>query len=378
MAGGIPRTWALVPRLLGAPGMSRSLLALLLLLPSLAVAQPSPSPSPSPPAPVTRVRAVKNGWIAIESTEALHVGDRFEVRSQERVMVADPMTDEERAEIVSEPRGVFAVERLDGSVGLGRLPRGLIARVGDLVVRTSAPVRETLAAPAMWRSMTRVQAIARPLLAIDHLGGGALSTLSVSRYFQPPLRAGIELAPVGLLIERTRPEQGYGTQGGTGVVGELRAFLAYSTDFFEVGLGMGPEFAAQNTTRLSLAPMVRLGSLDGLRLVVTNAYSYEDRDNDPRFRFGSLTVEIGIPLNHQLTLDLQGGGSSRWGFGALALDTYLRGTGGPGTLILHTGVGAASIRDDGVVCDYSTGTTCRGNEVRGWGPTIAIGFDARY
>ncbi len=372
--------------------MSRSLVAILILLPSLAAAQPAPPappepppppvapPAPPPSAPAGRVKAVKNGWIAIESPVALHVGDRFEVRSQERVTVTDPMSDQERAEIVSELRGVFAIERLDGSVGLGRLPRGLIAAEGDVVVGTSAPVRETLSAPAMWRSMTRVQAIARPLLAIDHLGGGALSTLSVSHYFQSPLRAGIELSPVGFLIERTRPEQGYGNQGGAGAVGELRAFLAYSKDYFEVGLGVGPEFAAQDTTRLSLAPMVRLGSLDGLRLVVTNAYSYEDRDNDPRFRFGSLTVDIGIPLNHLLTLDLQGGGSSRWGFGTLALDTYLRGTGGPGTLILHTGVGAASIKDDGVVCDYTTGASdrCRGNDVRGWGPTVAIGFDARY
>lgn len=342
--------------------------------------QPPATTEPAAPADTAEVTAARNGWIAVRSAAPLRAGDRFELRTQETAAVTDPITGAERTETITQSRGVVALESADGGTGRARLPRGVQARPGDLLVRTQAPLVEHLTAPPRSGDLTRVEATVRPVLAIGNLGGGAVSSLSVSHHFGAPLRIGVELAPLGFLVMRTRTADYYaGQSGGTGIVGEGRAFAAFSSDYFEVGLGAGVDFAKNGRSHLSIAPMVRLGSLDGLRLVVTNAYKFVDEGDDPRFKFGSMNVDIAIPLTRSLTLDLQGGGSERHAYGTIGLNTWLRGNGGPGTLILHTGVGGAHVTDDGTHCDFGPSTlTCTGTDASGGGPTVSIGIDSRF
>src|SRR5262249_12914373 len=123
-----------------------------------------------------------------------------------------------------------------------------------------------------------------------------------------------------------------------------------------------------------IAPAVRLGALDGLHLLLTNGYTLVKKSNgDHQFAFASLVGELAVPINSRVTLVLDGGGASEWAYGTVGINTYLRGSGGPGTWIFHTSLGGAYVNDQTHYC----GTTCTITTVRGAGPTVGVGLDRR-
>ena len=94
-------------------------------------------------------------------------------------------------------------------------------------------------------------------------------------------------------------------------------------------------------------------------------------DSQPRrkrqFSFHAAQGEINIPLMRRLSLQLAGGGSTTWWFGTIGARTYLRGSGGPGTIVLTGGVGATGITEE----NYDRG-------IGAYGPLLTLGIDYRF
>jgi hypothetical protein len=372
----------------GASIVSIVTLALVLLPGSPVAAQPLPAPPP-PPAPpaavsaatplaapvrvrpraIAQVVAVRSGWIYLRSTTPLLPGDAFEVRSQRPVQLPDPVTGQSRQVPSGHPTGRFIVEHVDGGAGAGRLLRGTLAEPGDLAVPTD-DAREVLFAPQLWRGMSRLSTTLRPFLAIGELGGGVLAHLLVEHYFRTvPIKVAVELAPAGFAHL-----QG----GGTGAVADVFAKVGFSSSYFELTLDPGGEFQGHaSPSHFLLGYTLRLGSLDGFNLIFQNAYRIADGEtyvgssytprSKPQFRFASAQGELNIPLVRRLGLQVAGGGSVDWFYGTIGAKTYLRGSGGPGTIILTGGIGVAGIMEE----DDNRG-------VRAYGPLLAFGLDYRF
>ncbi|HNN97097.1 MAG TPA: hypothetical protein PKI03_32735, partial [Pseudomonadota bacterium] len=84
----------------------------------------------------------------------------------------------------------------------------------------------------------------------------------------------------------------------------------------------------------------------------------------------------------RFTLQLTGAGSQTYGWGTLGLRYWLRGNGGPGTLILDSGVGGVflndscwSISQDTSACSRSVLYNAAASSA---GPMASIGLDARF
>lgn len=310
-----------------------------------------------------QVVAVRGGWLTIQSAAPLAPGDRFIIRSQRRIKVIDPVTGGSRSVPSNRDRGVFVVEQVREGRGSGRLLRGTVAAVGDIAQPTERRYSQrALYFPPLWSGMTRVQASVTPFLPVQELGFGLLSRLSVEHYFSFPLKLGVEAAPLGLLA----------LSGGTGVVAELRGKAAYASDYFEIGLDVGGQLRHFAPSRVLLAFSLRVGSLDGLNLHFSNAYSIADEGTRQRFVFANAFGEFNIPVHQRVTLNLAGGGSDSWAYGTLGVRGYLRGAGGPGTVILSTALGGVWLSDRQTSC---TGA-CQ--QISGAGPALSVGIDARF
>ncbi|HRI53202.1 MAG TPA: hypothetical protein PLW65_23780, partial [Pseudomonadota bacterium] len=342
--------------------------------PDLASAPDGPRASTAQWARVTKVRG---GWIAVETTGPAQLGDRFIVRSQRRVRVSDPTAPGRLYAPSNQAMGMFVVTRVVGEVASGPLPRGTVARVGDLAEPTAAPFYAPKVAPRLWYGMGRFYGTLQPLIGIGrsafsgswNSGLGLLSELTFEYYFRIPLKLGVQVVPLGLV-----------TGGTPGLSTELRALISFASSYFELGLSPGAELHLLGQQRFTIGFMLRLGSLDGLNLILHNSYvlvagSY----NSTQLAFGSITGEINIPLARRFSLYLNGGGSSYWGYGTLGLKYYLRGGGGPGTLIINSGAGGAWVSDRCVTTGASTNTQyCSSRSTEGVGPTLALGLDARF
>lgn len=376
-----------LPETLGPPpGGSQAVLASVPPAPP-PVAAPRVAPPPdlasapdgprAPTARWARVTKVRGGWIAVETTEPARLGDRFIVRSQRRVRVSDPTASGRLYAPSNQAMGMFVVTRVVGEVASGPLPRGTVARVGDLAEPTAAPFHTPKVAPRLWYGMGRFYGTLQPLIGIgrssfsgsSNSGLGLLSELTFEYYFRIPLKLGVQVVPLGLV-----------TGGTTGLSTELRALISFASSYFELGLSPGAELHLLGQQRFTIGYMLRLGSLDGLNLILHNSYvlaagSY----NSTQLSFGSITGEINIPLASRFSLYLNGGGSSYWAYGTLGLKYYLRGGGGPGTLIINSGAGGAWVSDRCVTTSASTNTQyCSSRSTEGVGPTLALGLDARF
>ena len=326
----------------------------------------------APQAGWARVTAVRGGSVAIVSSVPVQVGDRFVVRSQRRVKVSAPTTEHPLYAPSNRAMGMFVVTQTSGFTASGPLPRGTVAAVGDLAEPSPAPLRAPKVAPRLWYGMGRFSATVRPVIEVSGLdstissGLGLLSDVTFEYYFRVPIKLGVQLAPLGLV-----------TGNRVGFSGELRALLAFSSSYFELGLEPGVEVHVIEQTRFLVGYGMRLGSLDGLNLILHNSYALNT--SGARLEFASITGEINIPVASRFNLYLTGGGSAYWGYGTLGLKYFLRGGGGPGTVILQSALGGAYLSDRCQSSSFSTRTNyCQSAKVDGVGPAIALGVDARF
>ncbi len=229
--------------------------------------------------------------------------------------------------------------------------------------------KRSLMLPPLARQTVRVQGTVRPFFNMIGPGGGALGDVSVEYFFDKPLKVGFELSPFAFVLVPEGP--------GTIVHARLRA--AFSSDYVEVGLGIGGRLQYFGPSGLSVAPALRLGSLDGLNLrlelghsLIRNYYTQQ-----AQFAFSHLTGGLDVPVTRRLALTLDGGyGVDLWAYATLGVRQFVVGNGGPGTLAIGASAGAVWVVDR-FPCQYGDIAPCRG-AAWGLGPTIAVRVDRRF
>lgn len=365
------------------------------------VANPSPAVGPSPAVQGSAIASplapkieraassaavvskVSSGWVAITSPQPFSMGDRFVLRSQRRVRTTDPTTGRSEQQPSNEALGMFAVERLyppsstSGQptfTASGRLLRGTVPRVGDLAQPTDDPLREPLYVPRLWYGMFRFYGHLRPMVGVSPLAYAMVNDFRFDYYLPVPIKIGVSLAPLSFL-----------SSSPVAVVSEARGHVGFSSSYFEVSLDPGIILNRLGGRAFSFGFSVRLGSLDGLNLIFHSSYRLRQGFGQPSdLAFYGAGGEINIPLSKRFTLHLLADGSQANIWGTLGLKYWLRGNGGPGTLILDSGVGGAYIDDTCAAIDsassacFPLGPLFGSSQARNGGPIASLGLDARF
>ena len=137
---------------------------------------------------------------------------------------------------------------------------------------------------------------------------------------------GVELSPVAIAS----------AGDGLGAVTHARVIGAYTTNYLSLGLGIGTRLQNFGTSGLSIAPSLRLGSLDGLNLELTYTHTLaRNRFTDkPTMGFSNVLAKIQVPVARTLALQLDTGLSlDTWAYATLGLRHRLFGDGGPRKLV---------------------------------------------
>jgi hypothetical protein len=272
---------------------------------------------------------------------------------------------------------MFVVTRVGGNGASGQLPRGTEAHLGDLAEPTSSPMSAPLVGPHLWYGMGRFYGTLTPILAVASTQGnsttnasfGMLNQFTLEYYFKVPIKLGLQVAPMGFVV---------GNQPG--VATEMQGQFAFSSSYFELGLSAGAELHLVAAQRPLVGWLMRLGSLDGLNLIFRNSYAVQTGSyTGNALQFGSINAEINIPLAQRFTLYMAGGGAESYAYGTIGLKHYLRGGGGPGSLILHAGAGGAYVSDRCIAnVDSTNYAQCQAQSSQGFGPALSLGLDARF
>jgi hypothetical protein len=223
--------------------------------------------------------------------------------------------------------------------------------------------------PPLSRGMTRVHGTVRPFFNMLGPGGGALSDLSIEHYFHQPWKVGVEVSPLVLV----------GVPEGLGAIAHPRLRGAFAADYLEVGLGIGGRFQRFGPSGWSVAPALRLGSLDGLnlRLEVGHSLIRNYYTRKVQFAWSHVLGGLDVPMTRRLAIVLDGGyGLDLWVYATLGLRQVIFGSGGPGTLGVGAAFGLVWVVDR-FPCQYGDIEPCRG-AAWGTGPTIAVRIDHRF
>lgn len=228
---------------------------------------------------------------------------------------------------------------------------------------------DQLLIPPLHREMFRLHGTLRPFVHMTGPGGGLVADLALEYYFDAPWKLGVELSP---LVVAAAAES-------TGVIGQPRLRAALAADYLEVGFGLGGRVARFGPSGWSMAPALRLGSLDGLNLrgelgyaLIRNYYT-----SVVELAWSHVLAALAVPVTWRMAFELDVGyGLDLWIYGTLGIRQILVGDGGPGTLAVRTGFGAVWAVDR-FPCQYQDIEPCRGAP---WvvGPTISLGVDQRF
>jgi hypothetical protein len=218
-------------------------------------------------------------------------------------------------------------------------------------------------------SVTRLHATARPFLSAVGGGFASINDLGFEHDFASGLALGAEVAPVALVLNRD----------ATGAITHARAHVGYAGEFLAIGFGAGAHLQRYGAGGASLASTLRLGTLDGLHLLVENTYSVTRSFYSRRVEAAleGMSGEVSVPIGRRFSLLLEGGfATDLWAYATLGGETFLRGTGDKGTLKLRAGFGLAAVVDN-FPCLYGDRTVCE-NRAAAIGPTISAGMEVRY
>jgi hypothetical protein len=237
------------------------------------------------------------------------------------------------------------------------------------VAAAREPSFQSVVAPPAPRDLTRVVVVARPFLGLTGNSWGTLGEARVEHYFSRPFLVGVELSPFAVASAGE----------GLGAVTHLRATGAYVNDYLAVGLGLGARFQRFGSNGLSVAPSLRLGSLDGLSLSITYSHTLARNpySGQETVGFSNLLAALVVPLGRTTAFELAGGlDLDAWAYGTIGLRQRLIGDGGRGTWFLSAAFGAALVVDR-APCITDAVTVC-GSTASSFGPTIAVGVDRRF
>lgn len=302
------------------------------------------------------VLEVSQGRAVIDAGTAagFREGRRVKIISQK--LIAKP--DLSRGGVHLSPSGetvaVVSIEQAEDNRAMARLGRGDWAQPGDLVELSDEPLSERLLVPRRAPFAARAGFFARPFLGLEGRTKpfGILADAFATYYFESvPLRIEGAFAPMGLAA------------GGAARHYPTTFVLtaAYTTDFFEIGLGAGGLLAEPGPMQISFGPLgptadgpleinsgftinqlLRLGALDGINVLWQSSIFSRPQ----RFVFGVGRAELNVPLTSRLGLfGGGGGGENGWAMGELGVRTYVNGTGATGTVIISASLGYASIFD---------------------------------
>jgi hypothetical protein len=226
-------------------------------------------------------------------------------------------------------------------------------------------------APPRPRGLTRLEIIVRPFFGLSGNTWGTVSEARVEHYFQHPFMLGAELAPLAIAH----------ASEGTGAIAHIRVDAAWTSNALTIGFGAGVRLRRFATDDgVTLAPMLRLGPLDGfnLRLVYDDSISRNHNTGKPSLGFSNLMGTLTVPLTPGLAFLFDGGVSTDvWVYGTLGLRDRFVGEGGPGSWYVTGAFGFAWVSDR-TVCNFNAVVPCPGGTALSYGPTIAAGVERRF
>jgi hypothetical protein len=256
------------------------------------------------------------------------------------------------------------------SVWLGAAWLLAVAAQAPAAEPSAEPSTLSVLAPPQPREMTRVEGVVRPFLGLVGNTWGAINDARVEHYFRRPFMLGVELSPLAVAYDAR----------GTGVITHARLHAAYVTDLLSVGFGIGERFRRFGTSGVSLAPTVRLGSLDGLHLSLAYVYTIARNQytGKPTLGFSNVSGALAVPLARRLALTVDAGFSlDVWVLATAGLRQRLTGDGGPGTWLVSAAFGLAWVSDR-TVCNFRAEMPCPTGSALSYGPTVAFGLERRF
>ena len=335
--------------------------------------------------------------IDVGSAAGVAEGNRFEIRSQEMVQQYNLETRKDEMMPSNKVTAVVEVIRVASGSSLVLLGKGDRVKVGDKARLTKEELTRTNWFPGYQRSLNRVQARVAPFVGIDSLTVGTFASLMYDRTFSFPMRLEAGFRNVGLHFGES-----------FGAPFQFDLVPSYDTDYFEVGLGGGYQFSADDRKRgFSFLQKVRLGTVDGLNFTMWNSFIYTDgyveevyspvtvgvpcvpdNERSGEFAWNGFDAALAIPLTDSVTLATDWSYSEAgWVYGDIGIRTRVRGNGGAGTLIIPVTIGGGVVLDyeqdsDGsFVCDPDSNSI----EKRPYwyenaygGPVVSIGLDYRW
>lgn len=239
----------------------------------------------------------------------------------------------------------------------------------DTTLALTPPAQPSLMAPPRPRNLTRVETTWRPFLGFVGNSWGTIGEARIEHYFSSPFMLGAEVSPVAIASSGE----------GLGAATHVRATGAFVTDYISLGLGVGARLQRFGSSGLSLAPSLRLGSLDGLNFELTYTHTIAPNKYSGKMTtgFSNVLAKFQVPVSQRLALQLDTGLSlDTWGFVTLGLRHRLFGNGGPGTWFISGAFGLAMIVDQSA-CNYDATIPC-GNSATSYGPTMSFGLEYRF
>lgn len=227
----------------------------------------------------------------------------------------------------------------------------------------------SLMMPPRPRGVTRVELVARPFLGLVGNSWGQIGEARIEHHFVRPFMVGVELAPMAVAS----------SGDGVGAVAHARALGGFVTDHLTIGFAVGSRLQHFGSIGLSLAPQLRLGSLDGLNLSLayTHTIARNKYSGRPSVGFANVVGKLSVPLARPITLELSAGMSlDAWGYTTLGIRHRLIGDGGPGTWYVSGGFGVALVVDRSP-CDYQAAIPCSASATS-YGPTLSVGIERRF
>ncbi|MBW2263777.1 MAG: hypothetical protein JRG91_17585 [Deltaproteobacteria bacterium] len=244
---------------------------------------------------------------------------------------------------------IVELDEVGETTSSGIIGRASAATKGDAVVVTSlAPTdrRRRPVFPHQYGNIWDVSLRFRILADVAGDGAGFPMELMFSYQFAAPVKITAFMAP-----------SFFGTQEGGDSVATVGLMLAYSSRFFELGFGLGGyHLRGGRIHTLAFQQKVRIGAEHGLRLEFLNSlvWDHDGWGDDRGLRYDSTIAEIVIPVHARVALYLEGGGGGEntdvsWMRITTGVHIYVRGTGGPGTIVVPIGIGGGYVDLD--VCD---------------------------
>ncbi len=357
---------------------------------------------------VGRVGNVREGRLLIEldSTGGVRPGDRLLVRSQQREVRLNLFSDREEEVVSNAAIAVIEVRQVQGNKAIADLSRGELADVGDTVEPTQRPAN-----PAPWLAervghTAWVRATVRPMFNFGKVNVASLTDFAGGWYWNW-LHLQARLSPFGASMPQTvhltnfHVLAGYQNDvaefavGGGYFFNRFQARSEYQCDDGGIvalkdepasgssagGVKEPPRFTCRQAGP-SVVQQLRLGSVDGVNLRLTNSLAIDSG----KFRFGYLEGSVDFPVARAINLYAAGGGSAGVKFGEIGTRTYFRGVGGRDSLILTTGIGGSTMRTDelfgGTAKSYDNGiggtySYMEDEEKSVGGLHIAVGLELR-